>query len=321
MNDDDRIIEGIERSKSFLIVSHYNPDGDAIGAMLALAIVLERAGKSVVVYNRDGVPPSLAFLPTSSRIVSKLEMEAAFDMAIMIDVGNRGRVSKEFAQFHGAKITACIDHHRVEKAEADMTMCDPDAASAGVVLYRLLDRAGFEIDAQVAECLYTTIVVDTGFFKYSTTDKDLLHLAASFVEKGALPWNVARNLEESNPFPRMKLLSLALGSIELYHDGRFATMDVTHEMLKQTSATIEMSEEFSAYPRSIEGVEVSAFLKEMDDGKVRLSLRSKDLVDVAEIARKNGGGGHSKAAGFTFTGTLAEAKKKVTEIVGLALRS
>lgn len=315
MSDYNELIDRVKKGKRFLIVSHYNPDGDAIGSTLALGILLKRLGKEVVLYNRDGVPDNLKFLPISRDVVQKIDQGDSFDLGFMMDCGQRKRISDDFAKFKGLKEVACIDHHIFETPEADISLMDSEAASTGEVVLRLLKKIGDASGADIAQCIYTTIVVDTGFFKYSNTNERTFAVVSELVRMGASPWIVAKNLEESYPVSRMKLLALSLASLRIELGGQYATMDVTQEMLKKSGATMELSDEFAVYPRSIEGVEVSALFRELPECGVKVSMRSKDVVDVAAVARGFGGGGHARAAGFQMRGTMDEMKSKLLTVL------
>lgn len=321
MNDYGAFIERLKRGKLFLVASHYSPDGDAIGSTIALGRALEMMGKQAVLYNRDPLPGNLAFLPGSDRLVCKIPAGAAFDMSIMVDCAQRKRVSDEFASSGALGDVACIDHHKLQGVEADHVLLDDGAASTGEVVLRLVEAAGLPVGPELAKCIYTTLVVDTGFFRYSSTDARVLGLASRLVERGASPWEVAKNLEESYPESRIRLLARSLATLRVELAGRYATMDVTSRMLAETGAGIEYSDEFSTYPRSISGVEVAALFRELEPRCVKVSLRSKDRVDVAELARGMGGGGHARAAGVRIRASMDEAKRMMLEAVGKALNS
>jgi len=320
MNEYASFIERLKAAETFVIASHYSPDGDGIGSTIALGLALERLGKKALLYNSDPVPWNLTFLPGAGRIVATLPEGGEFDMAIMVDCAQRKRISEEFERYDGFKALACIDHHLLRDAEADYLLLDDGAASTGEVVLRLMKKAGLEIDSDIAQLIYTTLVVDTGFFKYSTTDARVLGLASELVGAGANPWFVAKHLEESYPAARMKLLASSLATLTLDFGGRYAHMDVTIGMLREAGASIEHSDEFATYPRSIEGVEVSALFREVEAGLVKVSLRSKDFVDVAALARLMGGGGHSRAAGVRIRASMDEAKKKLSKAVEEALK-
>ncbi len=303
----------VKSAESFVICSHQSPDGDGIGSCIALSNWLRSIGKKTYLYSKDGVPKNLQFLPGSFDFIASLPKDEKFDVAIMADCAQRKRISDEFAEFKGAGKYVCVDHHLLITADADALLIDENAASTGEVVLRLIERAQAKVTQEIAQCIYTTLAVDTGFFKYSNTSAEVFAAAAKLVGFGASPWEVSKNIEESHPASRMRLLALSLASFEVGFDGRYATMDVTADMLKKSGATIDLSDEFASYPRSVEGVEVSALFRELEDKRVKVSMRSKDVVDVAELSRIFGGGGHARAAGFRMHCTIAEAKKKVAE--------
>lgn len=315
----DEVIKVLKDKKRILIASHINPDGDAIGSTLALGVALKQTGREILLFNRDGVPPTLLFLPGADRVVREIP-KSSFDAAILVDCAapDRAGDAVEKAQITGPKIA--IDHHRIDESAVDISCIDDTAASTGEVVLRILKRMGTHIGADIATCIYTTLAVDTGFFRYSNTNEAVLRVAAELVSLGADPWTVAKNLEESYPPERFYLLARSLSSLTISLDGRYAYMDVTQRMIKETGADIEMSDEFAGIPRSIGSVEISALFRELPSGKIKVSMRSKEDIDVSAIAKKFGGGGHSHAAGCTITGTLEETKEKIEAVISEILK-
>ncbi|MDO8493833.1 MAG: bifunctional oligoribonuclease/PAP phosphatase NrnA [Deltaproteobacteria bacterium] len=317
-----KLLALIKQSKSFFIAGHYHPDGDALGSALALAMGLKKLKKEAVVYNRDPVPYNLRFLPHSDWITSKMPARK-FDVAIMVDCAQPKRISDAFEQSlkNGNFGTlVCIDHHILHQKVGDIDWIDAAQASTGCVIWKLLKKMNLHKSKEVASLVYTTLVVDTGSFRYSNTTTEVLRLAADLVALGADPWTVARNLEESDPIQRYHLMELALKSLAIQEKGLFASMELTREMFKKSGAKEEDAEEFSGIPRSLRGVEVAALFRESEEGKVKVSLRSKLTVDVAKIAGLFGGGGHKHAAGCNFTKGLEDAKQKIRAAVRLSLR-
>ena len=313
-----RIIKVIKESKTFLLAGHYHPDGDAIGSVLALGLALKKLKKKVVMYNRDAIPFNLQFLPGVKEMTSHFPKES-FDCAIMLDCAQPKRISLEFAKAVEEKRFGkliCMDHHLLENKVGDIDWIDPKQAATGMVVWDLLKKMKLNRNADIANLVYCTLVVDTGSFRYSNTTADVFKLASELVQLGADPWLVSRNLEESNPRERFILLRASLASLRVSQNGAYASMDLTQAMLKESGANEDLSDEFGNIPRSIEGVEVAAFFREMEDGKTKVSLRSKIRVDVAAIAKLFGGGGHKHAAGCILNCDLASAKKCVeAEIV------
>ncbi len=315
------VIKAIQQYKSFLIVGHYHPDGDAIGSALALGMSLKKLKKRIAVYNRDDVPYNLKFLP-GIRQLTNIFPAAKFDCAIMVDCAQPKRISKEFAdavESKTFKALICIDHHLLDAPVGDIDCIDPKAASTGCVIWSLLKKMRLNKSADIANLIYCTLTVDTGSFRYSNTTAAVFDLAAELLREGANPWLVARNLEENNPVVRYRLLGLSLKSLHIGFNGKFASMDVTREMLQTVEAHEDLSDEFANYPRSIAGVEVSALYREMKEGQIKISLRSKLKVDVSKITKQFGGGGHKHAAGCIIHADLPTAKLQIENAVGKAL--
>ncbi|MBI4224611.1 MAG: bifunctional oligoribonuclease/PAP phosphatase NrnA [Deltaproteobacteria bacterium] len=310
-----------EKARSFLIVSHYHPDGDAIGASLALSLGLKKLGKKAVVYNRDAVPFNLGFLPSVGEVTQTLPKEK-LDCAVMVDCAQPKRVSDDFAKAVDAKqfgTLVCIDHHLLDHKVGDIDWIEPEAASTGSVVWHILGEMGIQKDAAIANLIFCTLTVDTGSFRYSNTTDKVFALAAELVRAGADPWFVAGHMEESNPVERFRLLRQCLGSLVVKLNGNYASMEITKKMLQDAGADEGLSDEFANIPRSIAGVEVAALFREIEDGKIKVSLRSKEKVDVSKVAKQFAGGGHEHAAGCNLKCSLAEAKKQIETAVGKAL--
>lgn len=315
----DRIVNILREKTRFIIVSHVSPDGDAIGSTLALGEALTKLGKKVMLYNRDGVPSTLGFLSGSEKVVTDIPPEN-FDCAVLVDCATPDRAGQAFERAAIAGPKVAIDHHRIDSASVDVACIDDTAASTGDVVLRILKKMGTVISRDIAMCIYCTLAVDTGFFRYSNTTEAVLKTASELVGLGADPWTVAKNLEESYPAERFRLLARSLATLTLAYGGKYAFMDVTQRMIAETGASIELSDEFAGIPRSIGSVVISALFREMQTGKIKVSLRSKEDIDVAAIAKKFDGGGHSHAAGCSINGTLAEAKEKIEAVVAGIIR-
>ncbi|MBI5300381.1 MAG: DHH family phosphoesterase [Deltaproteobacteria bacterium] len=311
------VLSAIKTGRRFLVVSHYHPDGDALGSTLALGLSLKKLEKKVVMYNRDRVPYNLKYLPASSSITQTLP-NISFDYTFIVDCAQPKRVSDDFAKALEAKRLGkllCLDHHLLDYKVGDVDWIDPKAASTGCVIWKLLKTLKLHKNKDIANLVYCTLTVDTGSFRYSNTTADVFKMAGELLRYGADPWLAARNLEESNPSERYVLLGLALRSLFVGMNGEYASMDVTQSMLKESGAGDDLSEDFANYPRSIKGVEVSALFREMEDLRIKVSLRSKLRVDVSKVAKSFGGGGHVHAAGCILRCDLTSAKKQIeTEV-------
>lgn len=300
----------IEQCYSFIVASHVDPEGDAIGSSLALYYALKGLGKKVCVYNESGVPRILKFLPGAEFIVKSLESVNEYDAIFVVDCGDIDRLGKLKNNLEKLKIIN-IDHHSTNDSFGHLNFVDRNAAAAGEVVYDLLKKLGITFTREIATNLYTAVVVDTGSFRYASTTPRSFKIAAELLTMGVDPWEVAKNIYENFPYERMKLLGDALQTIELVKNGLYAFMVVTREMLSKYNATEDLTEGFVNFGRAVEGVEVSILFKETGEDQYKLSFRSKGDINVAMIAQSLGGGGHKNAAGCKLKGSLAEVKQKV----------
>jgi phosphoesterase RecJ-like protein len=317
------LLNVIRRNKSFLIVCHINPEGDAIGSMLALALGLKHMGKKdICVLSKDGVPETLKFLPSSRRIKQKAPKKE-YDVLCILDCNTVERTGFNYLK---ARNTIIIDHHiapdNAEKSELYRSLSashiDPGAAATGILIYKLLNALKITVGKDIAENLYTALLVDTGGFRYSNTSPEALKIACHLVQAGARPWDISKEIYESVPYKSMKLMGLSLATLDS-RDG-IAWITAKKEMFMSTATTAEDSEDFVDLPRKVKGVEVAVFFREDEKNVFKLSLRSKGRVNVEKIARHFGGGGHFAAAGCRIRGPLKEVQKRVFSEVRKAIK-
>ena len=295
------LLKLIKTNKKFLIVSHISPEGDAIGSSIALALGLEKMGKSVYVLNRDPVPDILKFLP-SAKIVTRKIPSGKFDVMFIVDCPNMERTGLKNLR---AKITVTIDHHLLLSQvipKQSLNLIDPKASATGELVYKLLHSLHVTIDKAIATNLYTAILTDTGGFRYSNTTPESLKIASRLVAAGADPWEITKEVYENFSFNRLRLVSLCLPTIE--KKGKITSITVTRDMFKKTKTSIEDTESIVDFPRQIKGSEVALLFREDRKNLYKISLRSKGKVNVAKIAKTFGGGGHANAAGCKLTGSL-----------------
>ncbi len=316
-----RISELIHRGKRFLVTTHRNPEGDALGSALALANAFKEGGKEVVVYNLDPVPYMLQFLPMSDQVVHQIPKDKKYDAVFVVDCGDLKLVGEEFEKFRPGQMLVNIDHHRTNPGYGEINVVVPKASASGEVVYHILEAAFLKITSDVAVCIYTAIYTDTGAFHYSNTSPEALEITARMVREGAEPARIAEELYDSHPKGRLDLLGLVLQTLEVRDSGEVASIFVTQKMFQKTGTSNEHVEGFVGYPRSIKGVEIAFSLREVEKEKWRVSLRSKGKYDVSKIAIQLGGGGHHNAAGGDVQGTLEEAKKKVYIVVDPLIES
>lgn len=314
------ILKTIEEGRRFLVAAHENPDGDAVASTLALTNALRELGKDVTAYNRDGVPESFAFLPGAETVITDLGDQAPFDVGFVLDSGELRRAGSHLREH--CRILINIDHHPYSEDFGEIRFVDEKASATGALIYRILNEGAIAISTPVALCIYTSILADTGSFRYSNADPEAFHIAASMVDRGVSPWDVASGIYESQGVDRLRLLALALATLTVSACGRYASVSVTEEMYDKAGAGPEDTDGFVNYPRSIRGVEVAIFFRQVDASSFKVGMRSKGTVDVGALARDLGGGGHHNAAGALLEGSLEAVRTKVfTRIDALLTQS
>jgi len=313
-----KIAEEIRNNHSFLLTSHEGPDGDAVGSSLALASILRKLGKDVYVHFRDPVPDLYSFLPAVDTVFATIP-ERDFDVAFVVDIGGLRRAGDEFCRFKRIGKTINLDHHLACENFGTHNLIDPSAAATGVLVHRIASALGYRIDAETALCLYVSIITDTGSFRYSNSNREAFTIAGEMIECGVNAWDVAEKLYENQPRMRLELLARCLQTLEVINGGRAASVSVTLDMYAATGANSELTDGFVNYPRSIRGVEVAIFFRQIEDNMVKVGFRSKGKVNVAVFSAALGGGGHHNAAGCTVDGTLDEVKARVYALVDAVL--
>jgi len=302
-----RLLSGLLKDDCFLIATHINPDGDAIGSSLALAEALVSLDKKIFLYDRDPVPQSYRFLPGHRKFSADLKKALRADpVLVLLDCNSPERAALGAVTF---RKTVVIDHHETESAFGDLRWVAKDAAATGMLIYALIRSLGLGITPSMATNLYTAIAVDTGTFRYSNTTNEVLCAAAELVSAGAEPNSIAEHLYETWDYGRFRLFLMVMNTLEK-KDG-VAIVHVTAEMFRQTGTNAEDTENFANLPRRIDDVKVAAMLRETGSGEWKASLRSKGAANVARVAEQFGGGGHRNAAGFRIKGDLATAKKSL----------
>jgi len=307
-----QIVEQIENNHRFLVVAHENPDGDAIGSTLGLALALRDMGKDVVAYNVDGIPEIMRFLPEHDFLVTELPDNTSFDVAFVLDAGDIKRTALPVAELCRKVIN--IDHHPLSTF-GDIYFLDTTASATAALIYRLLLVCDYQLTLPVAKALYLGILSDTGSFRYSSANREAFQIAGDLVGLGVDPWEISSNLYESHDPKRMILLGLVLPTLQISSCGRYASVSMTCDILKKSKATEEHADGFVNFPRAIRGVEVALFFSEIETGLFKISFRSRGKIDVGTMAHKLGGGGHHNAAGAKLSGSLSEIQKTVFQLI------
>ncbi|HEY1646916.1 MAG TPA: bifunctional oligoribonuclease/PAP phosphatase NrnA [Terracidiphilus sp.] len=301
-----QILRVIQEGERFLVCSHSRPDGDAVGSVLAFGMLLEQLGKRADLVSADRLPAVYRGLPGAEGIRSALRVHGPYDAVILLECDGlertRLRGLEEFFLIN-------IDHHISGRPYADLNWIDHQAASAGELVYRLVMAAGAGVTPEMATCLYTTVLTDTGSFTYGALNASTFALARDLVLAGANPVAISRDVYYSVPTSKVLLLGAALTN--LHREGCLAWLWVTEEDMARTHSAEEDCEGIVNFALGIAGVEAAVFLRELPEGRIRLSLRSKGKIDVAAIAGKLGGGGHENAAGSTLDGPLEHATSAI----------
>ncbi|MDO8426244.1 MAG: bifunctional oligoribonuclease/PAP phosphatase NrnA [Deltaproteobacteria bacterium] len=312
----DGAVEEARKGKKFLVVSHVSPEGDAIGSLLGMALALRTMGKDVTAYLEDPLPDIFEFLPGAKTIVHSLEGAGPFDATFAVDCGQKERLGKGFLELREPGRIINIDHHATNDYFGDINVIAPDASAAGELVYDFCKAASIDINRDIAVNLYVAIHTDTGSFRYSSATADAFIKAGELVKLGAEPWDISRRVYENHPVRKYKLLGMVLSTLDVIEIGngpstKIATLTVTLDMFRKAGAEKDIADGFVNYARGIEGVEVGMLLREIGNLEYKVSLRSKGDVDVAEVSKAFGGGGHRNAAGFTIKGAIEEVKAKV----------
>lgn len=299
--DWDAVVTKLKAADEVAVACHVNPDGDALGSLFAATLALAKAGKKT--YASWGaapavVPPSYRFLPGADEVVQPVDVPAT-DVFLALDCGGANRLGDLEDKARAASCVINIDHHPGNDEFGHLNVVVPSASSTAELVTRLVQDLGVEIDTDIATCLYTGIVTDTGRFQYSNSRPETLRLAADLVALGVASPQIALEVFESAPFSYLKLVGRVLERAELFDEERFVYSWIEQADLKETGVASDETEKLIDLIRSTRDADVAAMFKQQDDGTFRVSLRSKGEVSVGEIARARDGGGHELAAGFT----------------------
>jgi phosphoesterase RecJ-like protein len=307
------VLKQIEQRNRFLLTSHARPDGDAVGSALACCQILRSLGKEAEVVLRDGVPRIYQPLPFADEVIQADWVNGNYEAAIILECDSVQRTRLDGLE---NSFLINIDHHLSGWPFADVNWIDPDAVATAEMVFRLARAVDAKISPEVATCLYTALLTDTGSFMFAGTNEHTFMLARELVRAGADPVYCARSVYFAHSTAKLRLLGAALSNLQ--REGPLALIWVTQEDLARCEAKEEDCEGLVNYALSIQDAEVAAFLRELPDGRYRVSLRSKGALNVAAIAERFGGGGHACASGCSLDGPLSTAIARVVEQLRLA---
>jgi phosphoesterase RecJ-like protein len=309
----EQIGEVLRDHQSFVLISHVRPDGDAIGSQLALGFALMAAGKSVRLINEDGLPDNLAFMAGSEKIELPPAEPLDVEVAIALDTATKPRLGdRALHAASKAKLWLNIDHHISNPKYGDLNLIDPTSPATGQILYQLITALELPMPAESRDAIYVAVSTDTGSFQYPSTTAKTYELGADLIHRGLDVGTINSNIYDNYPFRRLELMRTLLNTLELSEDGIVANWTMRDQDRINLKLLPEDSEGLIDLIRAIRGVLLAVFFEELPDGKIRISMRSKDRrLDVCQIASEFGGGGHALAAGIRMKGPLEEAKPLV----------
>lgn len=311
----------IHQAKSIMVCTHVQPDGDAIGSLLAFGSLLERMNKQVVLMCQDPIPINLHSLPGWEKILAPDQWgDQQFDLCVSIDASDFDRIGSVGEVFKSGLNTLVIDHHATNTRFGQHNYVDDNSAASGVLVYRFYQAAGISVNAQEAYNIYAAISTDTGNFNFGQMNEEFFLLMASLMKTGFSIQHAARNLHlTKNPY-YIKLLGKALNSLQFYCDGKLSGMHLSLQDFKDTGAAREFADGIVNFGLNIRGVKM-CFMATEDAEGIKFSLRALPPFDVAAIASEFGGGGHVLAAGFTLHLPLLEAIDRVRQRMEMDLRT
>jgi len=312
-----KIRQFFENCSRILVASHIDPDGDAIGTQLAFASYLRSLGKEVYLAREIEIPSKYRFLAGADAIndVNSYDKDFSISAALILECPNIGRIGQT-SRFLASDVKIVnIDHHQDNEVFGDINWIDIRASSVGEMAFEYFSQVDYRIQAETAEQLYTAILTDTGRFRYLSTTSRTMAIAGLLIEAGADPQKICDNVYYNLRPSAMKLMGKVLNSIEFFDEGSICLLTLTQDMLDQCRADQSESEGIVDFTLFTKGVLVGALLKEGNSGGTKVSLRSRNNINVAALAARYGGGGHPNASGCVIPFKLPRAKKELIKLL------
>ena len=316
-----RVAGLLRQHDRFAVIGHVDPDLDSVGSALALTAALRALGKQAVAVSPDPPARSWSFLPGFQELVVGEAVPFAVDVAVVVDAElSEKRLGRAWPIARDARLRINVDHHDTNPMQAEAGLVEPEAAATGELIFRLVQTLGVPLSPAVAVPLYAAILTDTGSFRFANTRADTFRMAATLVEAGVDPAEVARAIYDTRPWAYLRLLGQLLTGLQRSEDGRVAWMELGRSMAEASGLPAAELDGLVQYARMVDGVEVALLFKELGPRLTRVSLRSQRYVDVSAIARTFGGGGHLRAAGCTLAAALPDAVAQVVPVAVAAAR-
>jgi phosphoesterase RecJ-like protein len=303
-----QVIELIEKHQRFAVTSHIRPDGDSMGSSLALCWILRGLKKDAEVVMCDYVPHAYSKLPGVDEVRVAKDIDSSYDAVFVIECSD---VSRPGLPSLKDRFVVNIDHHSTTELFGDLNWIDSTAAAVGEMIYNLAKAIGAKITPEIASCVYAALLTDTGSFHFSNTTERTFKIASELVRHGAQPAKLSQAIFYSYPYSKVLLVGAVLSTLQRDESGRIAWITMTNELMEKTGATEDDSDGIITYPLTIGDVEAVAFFREQSNSIYRISLRSKNRVNVARVAESFGGGGHANAAGFTIKADFESLSREV----------
>lgn len=313
MTDVSRIVEHLRRGRRFVITSHQRPDGDAIGSAVAMALALESLGKEATVVMDAVPPPFLQPFPHVDRIRVATDAGGVYDAALVMECSSLERTG--VAGLDRSPVLN-IDHHPGNTHYGAINWIDESAAACGEQVFTLIEALGVTLTPEMATHVYLAVLTDTGSFRFSHITPRTFDIAKAAVAAGADPQWIARTHYDSNNLARVRIFGAVLNGMLLDASNRVAVLTITRRLAEDAGGTYDDTEGIINFPLTVKEIEAVVFFKEQAPGDWRISLRSKGAVDIGQVARRFGGGGHKNAAGCSATGELETLQATLLALVG-----
>lgn len=318
-----KLIQALQENDNFAVISHFRPDGDAIGSTLSMGLLLQALGKKVQMWNADPVPERYAFLPGAQNILP-LPPALPDDLKVIIsvDCGDLKRLGNEAVElFSKVEFTINIDHHQTNTRYAQLNLVEGTEAACGCIIHRIAKAAGVPLTRAMAESLYTAISTDTGSFQYSSTTPSVMRTVAELMETGVDVGDINRRIYQEIPASGFITQREVLNNMVIEEGGSISHYSMPAGRKAELGVSAEDCKDLVDIIRVMQGVKAAVIFEDLENGLIRVSLRSKDpRVDVSAIAGEHGGGGHKMASGIRMRGPLEEAREKVLNSIRTVVR-
>jgi bifunctional oligoribonuclease and PAP phosphatase NrnA len=311
-----QVVELIENKNNFGITTHVKPDGDGVGSSLGLCWILRSLGKSAEVIVRGEIPTSYRSLPGADEIRDVERIDKDYDAVFVIECSDLSRPGIEGLE---NELTVNIDHHATSEYFGTINWIDATASAVGEMIYNLCKAIGGKVTREVAECVYMALVTDTGSFHFPNTTERTLKVASELVKAGVQPASISEAVYNNYPWSRIELMRQVLNTVKRDESGRVAWMRQTLDMREAAGAVDGDNNGFVNIPLAARDIQAVVYMREVEEGKYRVSLRSKGSINVARVAEQFGGGGHKNAAGLRVEGNWDEIEKAIVDAVKQAV--